>query len=161
MDAQMREYFLRELMILQNNNNITEEQEQQEQQEQQQQQDKEVESNINIGGDQDNEIKSTTTTNKNKKKREVKQLDNHQQLHYCQNRNKRDLDKTKEDKLGRTLVNVTFFSDSGTTGRTLSGSFVACDTNLTHILLNDLITPIGLQSSALLRLNDVIAISYC
>lgn len=58
-------------------------------------------------------------------------------------------------------VNVTFFSDSGTaTGRTLSGSFVACDKNLTHIIVNDLITPVGTRSSALIRLSDVIAISY-
>lgn len=100
----MREYFLRELMILQNNNN--------------------------------------NSTNKEETE---------------------DSDKNKSyDKIERKQkVNVTFFSDSGSTGRTLSGSFVACDTNLTHILLNDLITPIGLQSSALLRLNDVIAITYC
>jgi len=58
-------------------------------------------------------------------------------------------------------VDITLSSESGTTGRTVSGSFIACDTNLTHVLLNDLKTPIGIQSSALLRLNDVIAISYC
>lgn len=67
----------------------------------------------------------------------------------------------KEKKIDNRQVNITFLAESGTTGRTLSGLFVACDTNLTHILLNDLKTPIGLQSSALLRLNDVIDITYC
>lgn len=58
-------------------------------------------------------------------------------------------------------VDITFLSDSGSSvGRTLSGLFAFCDTNLTHILINDLKTPIGTQSSALLRLNDVIAITY-
>lgn len=57
-------------------------------------------------------------------------------------------------------IDITLVNESGSTGRTLSASFVACDTNLTHILLNDLKTPIGIQSSALMRLNDVIAISY-
>lgn len=46
------------------------------------------------------------------------------------------------------------------TGRSLSANFVACDTNLTHLLLNDLKTPIGTQPSALVRLNDVISITY-
>ena len=55
-------------------------------------------------------------------------------------------------------IDITLLNESGSTGRTLSGSLVACDTNLTHILLNDLKTPIGIQSSALMRLNDVIAI---
>lgn len=64
------------------------------------------------------------------------------------------------DKVDKRRVDVTFLAESGTTGRTLSGLFVACDTNLTHILLNDLKTPIGTQSSALLRHNDVIAITY-
>lgn len=57
-------------------------------------------------------------------------------------------------------VELLLFDESGSTGRTLSGLFVACDTNLTHILLDDLKTPIGLQTSALVRLNDVIAITY-
>jgi hypothetical protein len=57
-------------------------------------------------------------------------------------------------------VDLLLFDESGLTGRTLSGLFVACDTNLTHVLLNDLKTPIGLQASALVRLNDVIAITY-
>lgn len=57
-------------------------------------------------------------------------------------------------------VDVTLLTDSTSTGRTLSGLFVACDTNLSHILINDLKTPIGTQSSALLRRNDVIAITY-
>lgn len=57
-------------------------------------------------------------------------------------------------------VDITLSDESGSTGRTLSALFVACDTNLTHLLLNDLKTPIGIQSSALVRLNDVIAIEY-
>lgn len=57
-------------------------------------------------------------------------------------------------------VNITLFDDSGSTGRTLSASFIACDTNLTHALLTGLKTPIGIQSRVLLRLNDVIAITY-
>lgn len=57
-------------------------------------------------------------------------------------------------------IDITILDESGATGRTLAASFVACDTNLTHILLNDLKTPIGLQTSALMRLNDVIAITY-
>lgn len=71
----------------------------------------------------------------------------------------RELMMLESEPVGRQ-VNVTLLADSSSTGRTLSGLFVACDTNLTHILLNDLKTPIGSQSSALLRLNDVIAISY-
>lgn len=58
-------------------------------------------------------------------------------------------------------VDITLLADTSSTGRTVSGLFVACDTNLTHILLNDLKTPIGIQPNALLRLNDVITISYC
>lgn len=61
--------------------------------------------------------------------------------------------------LQKEKVYVTFLADSGRTGRTLTGTFVACDTNLSHILVNDLITPVGSQSCALLRLNDVVAIS--
>lgn len=58
-------------------------------------------------------------------------------------------------------VDITLLADDPTTvGRTLSGIFVACDTNLTHILINDLRTPTGTQRSALLRLNDVISITY-
>lgn len=59
-------------------------------------------------------------------------------------------------------VDITFLSDSGSsTGHILSGSFVACDTKLTHLILNGLNTPIGMQSSALVRINDVISITYC
>lgn len=66
-----------------------------------------------------------------------------------------------DQSLPHQKVEVTFLSDSGlSTGHTLSGSFVACDTKLTHIIVNDLITPIEKQSSALLRLNDVISITY-
>lgn len=58
-------------------------------------------------------------------------------------------------------VELLLLGDLGKTGCTLTGSLIACDTNLTHILLNDLQTPIGFQSNALVRLNDVLAISYC
>lgn len=154
MDAQMRKYFLRELMILQTNNNISNTKSKEEAEEE------EFKSDIN------NIIKDTNSTNtilekeENKNIREVTKQQLLNNSVYQQDNS--DSDKNKDDKLDRKQqVNVTFFSDSGSTGRTLSGSFVACDTNLTHILLNDLITPIGLQSSALLRLNDVIAITYC
>lgn len=66
-------------------------------------------------------------------------------------------DSLEEDK---NLVNITLLSDSGSVGRTLSAKFIACDTSLTHVLLRDLRTPTGIQSSALLRLNDVISITY-
>ena len=65
-----------------------------------------------------------------------------------------------DDHHNHKQVNITLLAESGSTGRSLSGFFVACDSNLTHILLNDLKTPIGIQSSALVRLNDVIAITY-
>lgn len=58
-------------------------------------------------------------------------------------------------------VDITLLTDLGLAGRTLSGLFVACDTNLTHTLLDGLKTPIGIQSNALLRFNDVISIEYC
>ena len=73
-------------------------------------------------------------------------------------------DSTQTNTNGSHIVDVQLFSElTGSekiSGRTLSASFVACDTNLTHILLNDLKTPIGTQPSALVRLNDVIAIEY-
>lgn len=78
--------------------------------------------------------------------------------------NKEETEQQQEQQLKQEQphreVKLLLFDESGSTGRTLSGLFVACDTNLTHILLNDLKTPIGLQSSALVRLNDVIAIAY-
>jgi hypothetical protein len=66
----------------------------------------------------------------------------------------------QQQDLQQCQVDLLLFDESGSTGRTLSGLSVACDTNLTHILLNDLKTPIGIQPSALVRLNDVIAITY-
>lgn len=67
----------------------------------------------------------------------------------------------KENGSTNHNVNVTLLSDSRAIGRTLCGLFIACDTNFTHILVNELKTPVGFLSGALLRLNDVIAISYC
>jgi len=67
-------------------------------------------------------------------------------------------------QLDDRLVDILLLSEQSSsqkvTGRSLSANFVACDTGLTHILLNDLKTPIGTQPSALVRLNDVIAITY-
>lgn len=97
-------------------------------------------------------LPSTTTTELNRKLSQVT-CDN-QEEGCKENRSNNTGD------IERGQVNITLLGDSGSTGRTLSGLFVACDTNLTHILINDLKTPICTQSSALLRLNDVIAITY-
>lgn len=60
----------------------------------------------------------------------------------------------------QSQVKVSLISDSASTGRTLAANFVACDTNFTHVLLKNLETPTGIQPNVLLRLNDVISISY-
>lgn len=92
---------------------------------------------------------------------EKEKADNSEQLDE-QTQQHQTTRKTAPTPTKQSPVNVTFFSDSGAaTGRTLCGSFVACDTNLTHIIVNNLITPVGKRSSALIRLSDVIAISYC
>lgn len=82
-------------------------------------------------------------------------------------------EKEKEkEKIGKHLINtnnsdnsisnikITLLSDSDVAGRTLTGLAVGCDTKLTHMLVDNLETPIGIQKNCLLRLNDVIAITY-
>lgn len=77
--------------------------------------------------------------------------------------NKEEIPKTigTDNQLNKQdiIVDVTLLADSGTTSRTLTGYFVACDKNLSHIIIDDFKTPLGTQCS-LLRLNDVIAITY-
>lgn len=65
----------------------------------------------------------------------------------------------KDDK-NESLVDILLLSELSQTGRQVSANFIACDTNLTHVLVKNLNTPIGTQPSALIRLKDVIAISY-
>lgn len=60
------------------------------------------------------------------------------------------------------IIEINLLSDSNTNsnGQIISASFVACDTRFKNIILSDLNTPIGMQSSALLRLDDVVSITY-
>ena len=136
MDAQLRENFLRELMILHNRNHYHRQQEQSQQQQQQQ-------LGKQKGLEEQREIVEQTQQ-RQQKEQQIQAVD--------------------QDYISNP-VEVLFLSELTTgskkiSGRCLSADFVACDTNLTHILLNDLKTPIGTQPSALVRLNDVISIEY-
>lgn len=138
----MRESFLRELMILQSSPILS------------------ADSTYTSFSSSAGEAKPTTTNLLTQHLSVGISSEEKQQQQQQDLENKKDNNNT-ENNHNKRQVNITLLDDSGSrAGRTLSGSFVGCDTNLTHILLNDLKTPIGIQSSALVRLNDVIAITY-
>lgn len=134
----MRESFLRELMLLQSSPILS----------------------ADFSSSSSSPTTTTTTTKQQRRSSPLSSTTTEALSSTVQSTSFEQTSDNNNKKIGRP-VNVTFLSDTGLAGRTLSGLFVACDTNLTHIILNDLKTPIGLQSSALLRLNDVIAITYC
>ena len=58
-------------------------------------------------------------------------------------------------------VEITLLGDNNSfVGHTLKATSVACDSDFSHIILDSLQTPIGDKTNVLLRLNDVIAITY-
>lgn len=147
MDARLREAFLRELLIITHQATPTT-----------------IQTDTSRGAEEPNcgggvvveQNLANTNFQSNRSNTTANNTDyNRKNLNYKTGDSEADKDSVLKKK-----VNITLLGDSGSTGRTLSGLFVACDTNLTHILLNDLKTPLGTQSSALVRLNDVIAITY-
>lgn len=87
---------------------------------------------------------------------ESHKLERQQQQHPSQSQQHQ-----KQNYQQKKNIDITFLSDCNkTAGQTLTASFIACDTQLKHLIISDLGTPIGMQSSALLRLDDVVSITY-
>lgn len=166
MNGDLRESFLRQLMILQspsailsadttshNSNPLVDQQKKQKREQIEQEQ----QANVNL---RESPSSSSSSTNDHSLIEPTQQQQQHTASSTAPPHPKLSADEQTKKKEQLRQVDITLLDESGSTGRTLSAQFVACDTNLTHILLNDLKTPIGLQPSALMRLNDVIAITY-